>query len=92
MEKEKLVWLGKGVFTRAGKIYKYGHVIPSNINEKELSSLKKKKLVGNPVKMATISQSNNLLEIQAKKIKELRAELAEKDKLIKDLETSTAPE
>jgi hypothetical protein len=99
--KNALVWLGGGVFTREGKSYTHGDVLPvDDIDSKELASLKKKGLVGNPVKAVDASQDNRLIEAQAKAIKELEAALAEckmelkgamellgeKDNIIADLE------
>jgi hypothetical protein len=74
--KNDLVWLGKGVFTRNGKNYKHGEVLPDGIEPKELASLKKKKLVGNPVKAADVSKNISLIEAQKKVIDELKSEIA----------------
>lgn len=75
--KNGLVWLGKGIFTRKGKIYNHGDILPDDIDPKELASLKKKKLIGNPVKVADISKNISLIEAQKKVIEELKAEIAD---------------
>jgi hypothetical protein len=98
--KNVLVWLGSGVFTRKGKIYNHGDVLPDDIDPKEIASLKKKKLIGNPVKAADISRNASLVEAQKKVIEGLKSEIAgyeekfngllesmaEKDKIIADYE------
>lgn len=88
-----LVWLGKGVFTRAGRNYAPGDVLPvDDIDSKELASLKKRGLVGNPVKAVDASQDNRLIETQSKAIKELEAKIAEKDDIIAKLEEKSKNE
>ena len=59
MAKEKLVWLGKGVFTRGGKTYKAGDIMPDGIDSKELKSLKKN---GKIVKIEQIFEVVYLME------------------------------
>lgn len=105
--KNALVWLGKGVFTRKGKNYALGDVLPvDDIDSRELTSLKKKGLVGNPVDAVNASLDSSLVENQKKVIKELEAQLAdckeelksaielivEKDDIIADLEEKTKNE
>lgn len=80
--KAKMVWLGKGVLTRAGKTYKIGDVIPDGIDEKELAGLKKKGLIGNPVKVVDLSEKDALVQTQADQIKKLQAEIVERDAII----------
>lgn len=82
----KLVWLGKGVFTRDGKTYKNGDIMPDGIDPKELESLKKKGKVGNPVKAVDISETTALVEAQKKLIKELQSDVSGKSEIIVDLE------
>jgi hypothetical protein len=82
MAKAKLVWLGKGVYTRAGKTYRNGDIMPDGIDQKELEGLKKKGKVGNPVKAVDVSETTALVEAQKKRIKELEAEIMEKNSII----------
>lgn len=82
MAKQKLVWLGKGVFIRGGKVYHNGAVMPDGIDAKELESLKAKGKIGNPVKAVDFSETTALVEAQKKRIKDLESELAEKSGII----------
>ncbi len=94
-KQKKLVWLGKGILTRGGKVYKNGDIIPDGIDSKEIESLIAKNKVGNPVKAVDISESTALIEAQKNVIKDLQAEIAEygeiisgmRDRLSEDEET-----
>lgn len=79
---KKLVWLGKGIFIRGGKVYKNGDIMPDGIDPKELESLKAKGKIGNPVKAVDFSETNALVEAQKKRIKDLESELAENTEII----------